>query len=97
MVWAFLKQLQHLDTGYISEINTDCFIEITAVPPATAVDTDEDVEDDNAPTSMELSGVGSFLKQLQHTNPQPGDTTVCPRSSDPFYKVSYYMKWVTTS
>jgi len=45
--------------------------EITAVPPATAVDTDEDVEDDNAPTSMELSGVGSFLKQLQHTNPQP--------------------------
>ena len=23
--------------------------------------------------------------------------TVCPRSSDPFYIVSYYMKWVTTS
>ena len=24
-------------------------------------------------------------------------TTVCPRSSDPFYIVSYYIKWVTTS
>ena len=23
--------------------------------------------------------------------------TICPRSSDPFYKVSYYIKWVTTS
>ena len=23
--------------------------------------------------------------------------TVCPRSSDPFYKVAYYIKWVTTS
>ena len=23
--------------------------------------------------------------------------TACPRSSDPFYKVSYCMKWVTTS
>ena len=25
------------------------------------------------------------------------DNTVCPRSSDPFYIVSYYIKWVTTS
>ena len=26
------------------------------------------------------------------------DTTVCPRSSDPFYKVTYnYKKWATTS
>ena len=24
-------------------------------------------------------------------------STVCPRSSDPFYIVSYYIKWVTTS
>ena len=23
--------------------------------------------------------------------------TMCPRSSDPFYKVTYYIKWVTTS
>ena len=23
--------------------------------------------------------------------------TVCPRSSDPFYRVSYYINWVTTS
>ena len=26
-----------------------------------------------------------------------GCHTVCPRSSDPFYIVSYYIKWVTTS
>ena len=25
------------------------------------------------------------------------DNTVCPRSSDPIYIVSYYIKWVTTS
>ena len=25
------------------------------------------------------------------------ETTVCPRSSDQFYIVSYYIKWVTTS
>ena len=24
-------------------------------------------------------------------------TTMCPGSSDPFYIVSYYIKWVTTS
>ena len=24
------------------------------------------------------------------------NTTVCPRSSDPFYVVNYYIKWVTT-
>ena len=24
-------------------------------------------------------------------------TTVCPRSSDPFFIVSYYIKWITTS
>ena len=23
--------------------------------------------------------------------------TVCPRSSDPFYMLTYYIKWVTTS
>ena len=26
-----------------------------------------------------------------------GAYTVCPRSSDPFYIVRYYLKWVTTS
>ena len=25
------------------------------------------------------------------------EDTVCPKSSDPFYKVSYFIKWVTTS
>ena len=24
-------------------------------------------------------------------------TTVCPESSDPFYKITYYIKWVVTS
>ena len=27
----------------------------------------------------------------------PGKDTVCPRSSDPFYVVTYYIKWVITS
>ena len=27
----------------------------------------------------------------------PRKDTVCPRSSDPFYVVTYYIKWVTTS
>ena len=27
----------------------------------------------------------------------PGLYTVCPKSSDPFYMISYYIKWVTTS
>ena len=25
------------------------------------------------------------------------DGTICPRSSDPFYIVNYYINWVTTS
>ena len=25
------------------------------------------------------------------------ERTVCPRSSDPFYIATYYIKWVTTS
>merc|ERR1740128_412471 len=29
--------------------------------------------------------------------PMPIFTTVCPRSSYPFYIVIYYSKWVTTS
>ena len=34
-----------------------------------------------------------------HILPQNGHLvyTVCPKSSDPFYIVSYYIKWVTTS
>ena len=35
----------------------------------------------------EIAGPG-----LQHPS-----HTVCPSSSDPFYLVSYYVKWVTTS
>ena len=33
--------------------------------------------------------------QLEKSNDM--DLTVCPRSSDPFYIVTYYIKWVTTS
>ena len=29
--------------------------------------------------------------------PECFDYTVCPGSSDPFFLVSYYIKWVTTS
>ena len=28
---------------------------------------------------------------------EPSPCTVCPRSSDTFYMVTYYIKWVTTS
>ena len=28
---------------------------------------------------------------------QDRQNTVCPRSSDPFYLVTYFIKWVTTS
>ena len=37
------------------------------------------------------------VKEIIATNPDSRRTTVCPRSSDPFYIVSYYIKWVTTS
>ena len=33
--------------------------------------------------------------QLEKSNDM--DLTVCPRSSESFYIVTYYMKWVTTS
>ena len=28
---------------------------------------------------------------------QISEATICPRSSDPFYMISYYMKWGKTS
>ena len=36
------------------------------------------------------------LKKKQKKKAQES-FTVCPESSDPFYIVSYYIKWVTTS
>ena len=37
---------------------------------------------------------GYFTKSK---NENTNINTVCPRSSDPFYLVSFYIKWVTTS
>ena len=34
---------------------------------------------------------------IQQCNPNFGGFTICPRSSDPFHKVSNYIKWVSTS
>ena len=31
------------------------------------------------------------------TSPLAAGPTMCPRSSDPIYVVTYYIKWVTTS
>ena len=39
---------------------------------------------------------GSEVLRPRRQSPQT-QGTVCPRSSDPFYIVSYYIKWVTTS
>ena len=33
--------------------------------------------------------IGNTIQNIKHT--------VCPRSLDPFYILSYYIKWVTTS
>ena len=35
------------------------------------------------------NGVSQIVRKVRDT--------VCPRSSDPFYIVGYYIKWVTTS
>ena len=46
----------------------------------------------DAPTPTD-SFIGLKIIQLR----VPESHTLCPRSSDPFYVVSYNMKWVTTS
>ena len=38
-----------------------------------------------------------FLDEQYGKNQASNLTTVCPRSSDPFYTVTYYIEWVTTS
>ena len=39
------------------------------------------------------------ILQMKHgwLSSVPGSGTIYPRSSDPFYIVTYYMKWVSTS
>ena len=37
------------------------------------------------------------LMEIKCNRSDPAHGTVCPRSSDPFYIVSYYINWVTTS
>ena len=41
--------------------------------------------------------VGIITRKLSLANSNYTLYTMCPRSSDPIYKVSYYMKWATTS
>ena len=43
----------------------------------------------SSPGSVQVQILGTGSRLLGHT--------VCPRSSDPFYIVTYYIKWVTTS
>ena len=42
-----------------------------------------------------IQNVNKELKRKSHDGHSVH--TVCPRSSDPFYTVTYYIKWVTTS
>ena len=44
-------------------------------------------------TTWRVGDIGSTAPELARQR----YSTVCPRSSDPFYIVSYYIKWVTTS
>ena len=46
---------------------------------------------------MDLHFYGSGSSFTNWHNVEYDYLTVCPRSSDPFYIVSYYIKWVTTS
>ena len=51
-------------------------------------------------TRCSAPSAGVPVSMLPPLFPAPGDpslNTVCPKSSDPFHIVSYYIKWVTTS
>ena len=41
--------------------------------------------------------LANYYKLLTYRNWAKTTITVCPGSSDPFYIVTYYIKWVTTS
>ena len=36
-------------------------------------------------------------KKFRQNSAAGGDNTICPRSIDPFYVISYYIEWVTKS
>ena len=37
---------------------------------------------------------GEAINDIKMVNPPVSYITVCPRTSDPFYIVSFYIKWV---
>ena len=45
---------------------------------------------------MQISAAGS-VDAIEAPAQAPGRHTVCPGNSDPFYIVTYFIKWVTTS
>ena len=51
------------------------------------------------PVKYLVNGSNQAQTIFNHTHQGTACTehTACPRSSDPFYIVSYYMEWVTTS
>ena len=38
-----------------------------------------------------------LFEKFEYTAKQTHLSTVCPRNRDPFYIVTYYIKWITTS
>ena len=44
-----------------------------------------------------INSYGSRQDNLNYLGSRFLGHTVCPRNSDPFYEVPYYIKWVTTS
>jgi len=48
--------------------------------------------------SLSITQIGSFWKEtISNQVAFKFKGTICPGSSDPFYIVSYYIKWATTS
>ena len=46
---------------------------------------------------MDVDRLAMFPQVHYIDTTEYGVYTVCPGSSDPFYTVAYYIKWVTTS
>ena len=49
------------------------------------------------PFNRALKHLWSYARGSQKASKDVSHGTVCPESSDPFYVVIYYIKWVTTS
>ena len=45
---------------------------------------------------MNKIGAQNILLNIYGSQENKNTSTVCPRSSDPFYVVTNYIKWVTT-